>query len=139
MREPDRAVDLNRDGLAAGALAARLSTDPSVGQRPSAFQTSQETLGGDGGTSFGDRFMALGHWTDDGSKPGFGLLGEHPLLVGDSQSRKPVLKERQLKLENDTTSFEMNLWQQRSAFGPGLGIQKGHLGIRVRRFVECIL
>ena len=66
MREPDRTVDLNRDGLAAGALAARLSTDPPVGQRPGALQTSQETLGRDGSTSFGDRFMALGYWTDDG-------------------------------------------------------------------------
>ena len=28
-----------RDGVAAGALAARLSSDPSVGQRPGAFQT----------------------------------------------------------------------------------------------------
>ena len=32
MREPDRALDLSRDGLATGALAARLSPDPSVGQ-----------------------------------------------------------------------------------------------------------
>jgi transposase len=49
-----------------GGLAARLSTDPSVGQRPGALQTSQETLGGDGGAPFGDRSMALGYWTDDG-------------------------------------------------------------------------
>src|SRR5215472_13285809 len=90
VREPDRAVDLSRDGLAAGALAARLSADPSVGQRLGAFQTSQETLGGDGGTSFGHRSMALGYWTDNGSKPGFGLLGKSiPFSVGTAKARAP--------------------------------------------------
>src|SRR6266436_1736927 len=59
-------ADLNRDGLAADALAARLSTHPSIGQRPGALQTSQEKIGSHGGTSFSDRFMAFGHWTDDG-------------------------------------------------------------------------
>ena len=117
MREPDRALDLSRDGLATGALAARLSPDPSVGQRPGAFQTSQKTLGRNGGTPFGDRSMALGDWTDDGSKPGFGLLGEHPLFsLGRSESRGAPHKGSELKLENDKTSFEINLWQQRSAF-----------------------
>ena len=61
--------------------------------------------------------MALGDWTDDGSKPGFGLLGEHPLFsLGRSESRGAPHKGSELKLENDKTSFEINLWQQRSAF-----------------------
>src|SRR4029077_1886006 len=95
VRKPSRTVDLNRDGLAADALAARLSTHPSIGQRPGALQTSQEKIGSHGGTSFSDRFMAFGHWTDDGWKTGFGLLGEHLLRRGQ-RKQSPCTKSRQL-------------------------------------------
>ena len=51
--------------------------------------------------------MALGYWTDDGSKPGFGLLGEHPPFSWGQRKQEPRTKDLNSKLENDPTSFEM--------------------------------
>jgi hypothetical protein len=51
---------------------------------------AKKTLGGDGGTPFGHRSMALGYWTDNGSKPGFSLLGKSiPFSVGTAKARAP--------------------------------------------------
>ena len=70
MWQPGGALDFNRDGLAAHAMATPLQTDSGFGGRAALFEANEETPGGQGGAAFGDRFMALGHRADHGRKTG---------------------------------------------------------------------
>src|SRR2546423_987384 len=59
MRQPGGALHPHRDGLAFGALAARLSAHPETA--PHGEQARQTPAGGGGGPPLGHRPVALGH------------------------------------------------------------------------------